>query len=283
MQLATLGVHPDADLGLPGPSCSLIDSPTLDDNGDDKRATVAGDDRDFFDPQGLYQLEQERDEACAALIAAFPDKSLSLQFTRTTVWVGGEWSTRKEWAAMVHSAALTGHISSVAATPTEAVQAVIKAHRKATARVRITPEHRPLVSHTFEAFGRIDPSTAADFLELVEQYHGRNDFLIIEPDGRVMLATGYVECSEAHDIGNYIALHNLTPEAQAAEAAIQIVIEPRGDAFKAFLVMPSGERIETPCVSPTEAAARKWAQTEILARRSTVPNAAVDASASSAA
>lgn len=145
----------------------------------------------------------------------------------------------------------------------------INAHRKATAHVRTHAQHVPLVSHTFESFGIINPTAVLAFLQLVESCHGRSDFLLIEPDGRVMLASGFVEGSEAAQIGAYVAQHNVTPESIATEAALQIIIEHRRDTFKSFVVLPSGERIVGGnCF--TEADARQMAQWAILAMRSTI-------------
>ena len=242
------------------PSPSLIDSPALESDADDTRATLAGDDGDFFDPLGLYALEIERDAAGTILADAFPGQTLSLSFTRTMIRIDGEWSSRLEWFAMAHDA----DVSATAATPTAAVEAVIKAHRKATAPVRSKPVHYGVDAHTFEAFGRIDPATAAAFMEHVNRHFGTPQFLTVGRDGRVMLISGRVGPEEASDIGVLIGEHNMTAADRAAEASIQILIEPRGEFFKAR------ERIDVPGVCLTEGAARVWARMEILKRRSTI-------------
>lgn len=255
----------------------LIDSPTLDsDAAEDRRAAI---ECDGFDPLGLYALEVERDAAGTILADAFPGQTLSLSFSRTMIRIGGEWSSRVEWFAMAHVA----DVSATGATPTAAVQAVIKAHRKATAPVRSTPVHCGVDANTFEAFGRIDPATSVAFLERVNQQFGAPEFLTVGRDGRVMLISGRVGPQEATDIGVLIGEHNMTDADRAAEASIQILIEPRGEFFKARLVLASGERIDVFGVCLSESAARVWARTGILSLRSTILAPAVAVSGIAAA
>lgn len=246
---------------------SLIDSPSVEIQlADDLRANFEND-CESFDPLGLYTLEMECDAASTILADRFSNRAVSIQFTRTAVCIDRLWSTRSQWDAMIHDATPEGHISATGDSPFAAVEAVSEAYAKAIAPVRTTPEHRRLSASMFETFGRIDPATKAAFLSLVEQHHGRSDFLEVLSDGRVLLAKGEIEGSEAQAIGGYVAQHLLN--GSQATATAKIVIEQAGDTFKSYVVLPSGERVKAGnCATAIDA--RSMAAAAILAMRSTV-------------
>jgi hypothetical protein len=253
---------------------ALIDSPTLEsDAADDRRAMLEMGTAETAD-------HAELQEALASIVAAFPDKDVSVGVSDNRHFMGGRWIHSTHWIATILNEDFSGFDDE---SPLRAVKKLITIHRKATAPVRATPIHQPITAASFEAFGTIDPATTATFLNLVDEHHGRSDFLTIEPDGRVMLATGEIEGSEAQAIGEYVVMHNLTPERIAAEEAIQIRCEPRGGCFKAVLILPSGERIEVPNVGATESDARIMARAAIVARRSTIAPVAIVASTTHAA
>jgi hypothetical protein len=211
--------------------------------------------------------EEEVNQACAMLADALPGQNISIGVADNHHLIDGRWLRSTRWIAMLLDADLTAFDD---ASPVAAAEKLITAHRKANAPIRVTPEHRPLTAASFEAFGTINPATAADFLDLVDQHHGRNDFLVIQPDGRVMLATGEIEGSEAATIGSYVAIHNLTLQSKADEMDTRIIVEPHGASFKSILILPNGRRLEVTGVCPTEALAREWAKTALLQRRSTL-------------
>jgi len=252
-----------------GPSCSFPDSPTLEsDAANDRRAALAGEDGSLFDPLDLYAVEMERDAAGTILAARFPDQLVSLNHTRLATCVARQWSRSSLWTAIIHNTA-AGDVIGKGESPIAAVDAVIKARIKAEAPIRPTPIFRRLDASTGEAFGKIDPATAADFLELVEQEHGRSDFLTIAPDGRVLLAGVSVEADEAFAIGESVATHllKLNPEG-----AIKVVTERQAGVFRTSIVLPNGERVRVGSTF-TGVEARQLASRAIAARRSTIVSA----------
>jgi hypothetical protein len=262
------------------PSTGLIDSPSIElQIVDDHRALLASDDNGSFDPLGFYQIEQDKDEACTALADAFPGLTVSLHHSTTHIRIADKWQSSGEWSALVQSP--TGSYHAIAANPTDAVKAVIKAHAKATAPVRATPINAPIAASTFESLGRVTDAPA--FLKLLEETLGITSDITVEADGRVFLTTGQIGGSEAAAIGAVIAEFNMTPERMAAESATQTLVERRGEFFKAVLIIPNGQRVELPGVAATESDARAMARAAIVGMRSTVPAIAIVASESNAA
>lgn len=143
--------------------------------------------------------------------------------------------------------------------------------------VRTKAECRSLDASTGEAFGQIVPESTADFLELVRQCHGCNDFIVVAIDGRVLLASGQVGPHEAQAIGGYVAKFNMTPGRMADELRTRIVVERRGEFFKGVLVLPNSDRIEAAGVCVSEADARRWGHAYLIERRSTLRALAVAA------
>jgi len=137
---------------------------------------------------------------------------------------------------------------------------------------RSKAERRSLFRESGEAFGQIHPETAADFLDLVEAHHGHRDGITVALDGRVLLAAvAWVGPEEAHALSQTVAAHNMTPERFAAECAVKIAVEHRGGLFKGVLIYPNGDRVEPVGVCATPIAARQWARTHLIERRSTLP------------
>jgi len=248
-------------------------TPTLDsDLAEDRRAAVESAISDW-DPLGLYALEQSRDLAASVLDKSFPDPDtvLSINPVEYRNRIQGAWSVELRWQAGIDDVFAWG------TTPADAVNAVLAAHKRATARVRPHPEYTPLESHTFEAFGQVNPADGPALLAFITERMGVAHPLRVENDGRVMLARDFVSPGESWDIGQAVAdfIHDRTPGAADAEAAVQIVVEPRGDSFKGYVVLASGERVDVPGMCPSRQEACDWAQRARLAMRPTIAARAV--------
>ena len=261
------------------PTSTVPDAPALErDLADDRRAAVEAAISEW-DPCGLYALEQSRDLAASVLDKSFPDADtvLSINPVEYRNRIQGAWSVEVRWQAGIDDVFAFGP------TPADAVKAVLAAHKRATARVRPHPEYTPLESHTFEAFGQVNPADGPALLAFITERMGVAHPLRIGNDGRVILARDFVSPGESWDIGQAVAdfIHDRTPGAADAESAVQIVVEElpsdpfTGKRFKGFVVLASGERIGIPGCCPCHAEAHDWATRAKLAMRPTIAARAV--------
>jgi len=281
MAALTPTIARDADDSPALATLALTDDAALElDLADDRRALLEQAAADF-DPLGLYRLEQERDLAASLLADAFPDPAVTLTLVPVEYRhrIAGTWSAETYWQAGV------GEVFARGRMPGDAAAAAVKAHRRANGRVRTHPEAGQVVAGEFEAFGRIDPADAGAFLAYARDRLAA-DFLTVEADGRVMLASGHVVRAEAFDVGQCVAdfLFDRTPGAAAAEALLGLAVERRGDGlFKGFVILAGGQRVGVPGVCPSRAEARAWAERAKRAMRPTVATPVAASAASDAA
>jgi hypothetical protein len=224
MLLSLIGGH-NAD------PTGLVDSPQLEqDLADDRRAALESA-AAAFDPEKLYALEIERDEAFDELVRQVPDHAdVSVSYARHALRSGGKFAASTGWLVSIVGVDGCG-TNQIGDTSTDAIAKAIRewqTHHPAR-RVRPAPVARWLDDER-EALGQIDPATADELrAKLAERFNV--EVFEIDPAGFVTVkANALPVCAdEAQAMGEIVHCHI----AATTDAPMRIVpvatttIEPR--------------------------------------------------------
>jgi hypothetical protein len=166
MLLSLIGGH-NAD------PTGLIDSPQLEqDLAEDRRAALESA-AAAFDPEKLYALEIERDEAFDELVRQVPDDAdVSVSYARHALRTGGKFAASTGWLVSIAGADGCG-TNQIGDTSTDAIAKALKVWRDhhPARRVRPAPVARWLDDER-EALGQIDPATADELrAKLAERFN----------------------------------------------------------------------------------------------------------------